>query len=811
MRKTVLKILTLIFSGIMVTAIVAGCAKGDTFDYSYQKESDTMLHFSSSDSDLDAFLNDYLHRHLRYDDYRIGLLSLGDSVMFNKEWEALSLFYFDSTGRAVPDDRVLMMEKYLNNIPVDRFGYTWQSLDQIEGTTDAPNEKFGQGWPFPSYISSQGFSDGWEFNDDTRNWTVEVDGLPARDAAITGGVYKTELTDAKTVTFQSPEGIHISALHSPFLEIDFRLNDYSCLGEDSAFDNIYIYWKREGDSDWDESRKVDYNSFNTLKGNPIISSWNKRVYFPMFIDQEWGTKEDEYIEQLKIVIQTKEDRTVTGNAGLNYVRSMYDTRHSQNSALLLRAAKLHYEFTGKADILERNLPRYRATMEFLLSNLDGRTGLIDLSKLIGHDGGEFSDLGHSIGNDYWDVLTPPRYSMYANVYFYRALKSMEYLEQTAKSLGIEADMPTIDAQKDDGTTYTYKETPESLAALAEKVKTELQKPVDHASKTGFFDEEKGRFILGFDMHGNVNDYGYVALNLELLSDGIATEKQAKQVMSWINGDRIVASDIAGGIRQGATGKVGTVVKEDGTIDLYDETLTFGIYDFGFAPRSTTIHNMYHYSMGIGFGSYPYGTFQVQNGGAIMYVSYYDLMSRFLVNGKDDAFSRLKEINVWYDKVFDHAQSVGVGTDIPNDRFYREYYEAMGVPLQGGGTSGILGLDTEFLESALPLASIPYGFFGLGSNEVHMLDIAPNLPSDLDWWKMENLSYCGVVYDLTIGENFVQIDGVRGATDDLKINVKFDKPDGSFAIYVDGVKTQYSEKDGKVCVQVPFRSCKVTIG
>lgn len=84
MIKTVLKILTLIFSGIMVTAIVAGCAKGDTFDYSYQKESDTMLHFSSSDSDLDAFLNDYLHRHLRYDDYRIGLLSLGDSVMFNK-------------------------------------------------------------------------------------------------------------------------------------------------------------------------------------------------------------------------------------------------------------------------------------------------------------------------------------------------------------------------------------------------------------------------------------------------------------------------------------------------------------------------------------------------------------------------------------------------------------------------------------------------------------------------------------------------------------------------------------------------------
>ena len=84
--------------GMVMCLSLAACGDkggGDSdyteIDYNYTKESETMLKFSSSDSDLDHFLNDYLHRHLRYDNYRIGDLSLGSSVMFNKEWEAMSL------------------------------------------------------------------------------------------------------------------------------------------------------------------------------------------------------------------------------------------------------------------------------------------------------------------------------------------------------------------------------------------------------------------------------------------------------------------------------------------------------------------------------------------------------------------------------------------------------------------------------------------------------------------------------------------------------------------------------------------------
>ena len=89
-----------------------------------------MLKFSSSDKSLDDFLNDYLHRHLRYDEKRIGGLPLGDSVMFNKEWEAMSLMYFDAET-SVADDRYAMIRDWTSNVPVDKFGYTWSNQESL--------------------------------------------------------------------------------------------------------------------------------------------------------------------------------------------------------------------------------------------------------------------------------------------------------------------------------------------------------------------------------------------------------------------------------------------------------------------------------------------------------------------------------------------------------------------------------------------------------------------------------------------------------------------------------------------------------
>lgn len=126
------------------------------------------------------------------------------------------------------------------------------------------------------------------------------------------------------------------------------------------------------------------------------------------------------------------------------------------------------------------------------------------------------------------------------------------------------------------------------------------------------------------------DYGFIMFNLEAVAEGIATPEQAEQVMSWVNGDRIVQADIQKNEQDYAAGKKGTAVNEDGSLSI-DGTL--GIYDFEFAPRSTTVKNYNQYVWAWG-GTNEFGG-QVQDGGAIMYVSYYDIMSRIKTRGADD--------------------------------------------------------------------------------------------------------------------------------------------------------------------------------
>ncbi|MFR5103429.1 MAG: hypothetical protein ACLTE4_12855, partial [Christensenellaceae bacterium] len=138
-------------------------------------------------------------------------------------------------------------------------------------------------------------------------------------------------------------------------------------------------------------------------------------------------------------------------------------------------------------------------------------------------------------------------------------------------------------------------------------------------------------------------------NLEAVAAGICTEQQSLKIMDWVSGKRIVEADSqnAPGIsdedRAGnyATGVTGTRVNADGS---FKDEGTLGIYDFEFAPRSTTVRNQNQYVWNWA-GSNAFGG-QVQDGGAIMYLSYYDLMSRIDTYGADDGFARLKGIQKW---------------------------------------------------------------------------------------------------------------------------------------------------------------------
>ncbi|OHB69989.1 MAG: hypothetical protein A2V70_05770 [Planctomycetes bacterium RBG_13_63_9] len=80
--------------------------------------------------------------------------------------------------------------------------------------------------------------------------------------------------------------------------------------------------------------------------------------------------------------------------------------------------------------------------------------------------------------------------------------------------------------------------------------------------------------------------------------------------------------------------------------------------------------------------------QVQDGGAVLGFSYYDLMARLKVLGPDNAWQRLTGILDGFE-------------DVQSEDGYRAYYARPGRgTLQGGGTPGGLGIDHEFLESVL---------------------------------------------------------------------------------------------------------------
>lgn len=802
MRKRLFAIICALFLMMGCSACSAGI-----YDYDYEKSSDNMLQFESSDKELDHFLNDFLHRHLRYDDYSIGPGKLGESVVFNKEYEALSLLWFDTTENALGpgDNRFDLVMQSIDQIPVDDYGYAWCAFNHLESPTMTAGSLFAQGWPFPNYSNSEGRSFGFEFNTDEEDWTTNVTKTKSAN-----GLFSLTAYNADTIDLVSPDllidrrGNPIDTFHAPYIHMDLRMTDRVGIGANTTIEDIYIYYRQKGQADFSESQKVSYLDFATIS-NPIQGNFAEKIYFPMYTLPDWQN-----IDKIKISIRPKENKKLSVNVDLNYFRLDYDSRKGENNALMLNAAKTMLEFTGDQDMLRRNLNRFRKMTLFMLEALEGKNGLLDMGYFVGHEG-IGGQVGYSIGGGYFDIFAAPETSFYGNVYFLEAIESMAYMEKVAEETGIGDSVPatTIRApyaqNSEERIKYTW--TSDALYDLADRIKECMQRDIkdpvlntesgkyEHNPDGGFWDPENGRFIEGFNTLGEKIDYGFVVYNLEAIARDIPTQEQSEKIMAWIDGERIIQGDLV-------QGKFGSEYVGP------DNPRTYGIYDLEFAPRTTTIKNDKQYYWGWNGSMVAYGE-QVQDGGAIMFTSYYDLLARIRVLGADNAFRRLKEIQAWYNKVEEAAARAGVGVTVSNQEFYRAYYRELGIQMQGGGTAGGIGLDFEFLESALLYAAVPMGFFGISSTGLGCLQIEPQIPSSLDFWKMENLRYMNVDYDLTVGQNFVQIDSVRGNTASKKIEIVLSCGNGQ-KVYVDGQEVQFKADGAKARVEVPFYACKIEV-
>lgn len=804
-----------------VFAFGVACNGGKTgTTFTYAKESEELLLFKSSNKELDTFLNDYFKRHSGYIDEK-GLDQKVNSVtagvnakqFFWQEWNSLAYYWYNSYD-AYETDRIEGLRKILSNIPVDDYGYVWQETDAVRPTYSTTNSgEHRMGWPFPTSYNVLG-STSWDFNGEATGWSsrYSVDGeYYDNEAYVLNDTYVTEVDGVSSVEFTSPINDYTVAYYSPLLEIDLRMYTADC----ENIEDIIVYYTSTESEEW-SSVSVKEKAFMSYEFTP---SYEHIIFLPMYAEENWVSdkKMDTYINQIRVEIKTKDGTDMSGRFALNYVRSTFDTRHSNNNSIFISSLRQDYDYTGDIAFVKENITKARKAINFYMQMYDEARHLNDQAYLVGHDSDKTSmdasdRTAMTLANGYWDVSFMTRFDFQSNVYFYKALADLAYLEEILQQNGVSVDkgaatVKTADRSFHTGTSaYTY--TAEELKEIASAVLTELRKPTNDTDKTGFWSEETGRFVGGYSTYDNKwYDYGYTVWNLEAIYYGIATEEQTKAIMDWISGKRIVEKDVYGS--QG----------ED-------------IYYFEFAPRVNTYSEEEQNDLSIFNGSYNnsqcvFGETQVQNGGAVMYVTFFDLLARIAAYGADNAYDRLLAIKDWYMDVYDYYVTSENYNKNP-DRFYWDYYQngawknpknatynlqngIKGTAERGGNANGVLGIDGEFLESFLMISAIPYGFFGIDTSNGDTLKIEPSLPKELTYWRMENLSYNKVKYDLTIMKNALRIDSVRGNSTGIQVQVTLKTEKKNPAVYVNGKQTnRYAVKDGKVMLIVPLSSVTVEI-
>lgn len=792
----------------------SGCNSEQSVSKIIGKAYENELRFYCSDSDMELFLNDYYSRNIRNGDDAISGQKMGEGGTYQKLWEADSLVWFDSTENGLGTyDAMGWLRAYLGNLTVDKFGYVF-SEDKTVIVQSEGGPWQGMGWPFPSYSTNAGtgekISYGQSFKTAEHGWSLDGGSITQSNGyanfEYVGGTNTPAVLQASTLKADGRG--YDTTLFGNFIEIEMVLEDVSSFAgiQGTNVEDWYLSWQtEEGGDEWFTVSQMDW----AVNPKPVSGNSAYRVYFPLYMHEDWDKK---HVTNMRIIIQPKEGECLNLKGRLNYIYMLSDTRHSTNAGNYISALERYTLFNNDIEFLKENIVKARRAMQFQLGALQGESGLMDLSWFRSHalavnDGQTNIDdwyYGYLSCNGFWDMYPTGHKNAEANYYFYMSLQSLIKMEKYLQQAGVVVDKPAIVANpKLGGEDIVYTQSIEDLENLSKKLRENMCKNV---SEGGFWNPETGRFAWAIydddnpytgTKKGEAMDYGHVELNLRMIYEGVATDEQTKSIMSWINGERIVAGD-------DSTGK--------------------DIYFYEFAPRVTTKENLSDYGLIWLNGNKKIGsrwTFgkNVESGGAIMFISYYDIMTRVQTLGVNDGYNRLKEIAGWYAKV---SAEAGASQGL---NFYDNYYNSIkidaalsGIPMEAyaihsveKGRQGALGLDSEFMENSLLYATVPYGFFGLETGEYNTLTITPNLPDDIRYFGMSNLMYAKIPYDCVITKNSVEISNVDAETQNLYIKVKLKKSSKDYKVIVDGKATpNYVENGEYIEVTVPFKDCTVTV-
>lgn len=291
-------------------------------------------------------------------------------------------------------------------------------------------------------------------------------------------------------------------------------------------------------------------------------------------------------------------------------------------------------------------------------------------------------------SNYWDDIPFGGKSAYENAYFYASLGAMASIES---ALG------------DSDRSRFYND----LREKCRKSYNEL-----------FWNDKAGRYIGCIDKNGVVRDYGFTYVNMEAATYGLPDKAQVERMYHWMEHDKT----------------------SSGKIDTYSR--------FRFAPRCNTIDcKGWWYLNGKAEIVAQDFDAHLENGGAILYTSGYDIMARAKYLGADNAFKRLREILARYEEP-----------------------DALcgGSPLRYGENNGWqVGTDQPFPESGIVPASFLYAFLGIQATADGIV-ITPNLPAELDFAGVRNLHFQDRMLDVKVTRTSVSI---RCDEPEHKVNIQ----------------------------------------
>lgn len=677
-----------------------------------------------------------LSRYLWYHFYN----RLGNGLtVFNKEYLLTADMWladgFERGSRRLIQD---IHREHLLGMQFDREGYV-QTHQHFSHAHD-------HGWPFPLWPQSgnelsrvKGKTAGWHFQEieHIHGWVKHaLEGWGAKEYAGQAAASLWELQNVQSLGIKdnrwhlkatgsspailTPKGAEIDAFNAPYLQLRWKRTD-------EPRDNAppYVEWLGETDTDFGPDRRVYFYPDRTSLSP---STGCNHSIITMYRHPKWVGR----IKRIRIVLAPGESDV---QFEIDSFFTLYDTRHSINNPIFILASKRYFDWTGDLDFLRKNINRMRLALRYqqtvmgglkynrIRNPWPGHDGLAGWQK--NEDGSKTINGGHGIGNNYWDLMPFGWDDMYSTAQYYAATQAMAEMEDAiSRHPGWNIPLGALMME------------PQWLRKHAQAVKAEANRL--------FWNDKTGRFIASIDKNSNPYDYGYTFLNLDAIWYGIASQDHAKSIMDWITGKRIVAGDTS-------TGK--------------------DIYHWRFGPRATTLRNVEWYGQGwYAPETIPWGG-QIQDGGAVLGFTFYDLWARLAVLGPENAWQRLTEILAWEKEVWAEGG-------------YRKYYEGgkHGTTLQGGGTAGGIGIDYEFYESSLLPSIITYGFIGLDVRP-DVLAVRPRLPDSCPDMGISNLLYHNVRL------------GIRMSDDTIVLNIK-DEPVTAIRIALEGKWVQVdTEKSG----------------